>query len=123
MQEKSSNGLRRLLNYQVKKIKDSEKKLEIFISKIIQEYPNSTILLFGSRARGDSKPYSDYDIAVFLDRLEDSLETCEKLRKLRPKGLSVDIIVLDLKDLEEPVTKAMLKNKKILYDKLKLFEK
>lgn len=123
MQEKSSNGLKSLLNYQAKKIKESEKKLEIFISKIIQEHPKSTIILFGSRARDDSKPYSDYDIAVFLDKLEDSLETCEKLRKLRPKGLSVDIIVLNQKDLEEPVTKAMLKNKKILYDKLKLFGK
>lgn len=29
------------------------------------------VLLFGSRARGDQRPDSDYDIAVFLDGIDD----------------------------------------------------
>jgi uncharacterized protein len=31
------------------------------------------LILFGSRARGDEKPYSDYDILVVADRVEPSL--------------------------------------------------
>jgi uncharacterized protein len=31
------------------------------------------LILFGSRARGDQKPYSDYDILVVADRVEPSL--------------------------------------------------
>ena len=30
--------------------------------------PGSTILLFGSRARGDERPDSDWDILVLLDK-------------------------------------------------------
>jgi predicted nucleotidyltransferase len=33
----------------------------------------SRVVLFGSRARGDTRPDSDYDVAVFLQPLGDSL--------------------------------------------------
>jgi predicted nucleotidyltransferase len=40
------------------------------------------VVLFGSRARGDAQPDSDYDVAVFLNGLDGSSDRWEELRKL-----------------------------------------
>jgi predicted nucleotidyltransferase len=40
-------------------------------------------VLFGSRARGDAGPDSDYDIAVFLKVLPDRWAEFDRLAKLR----------------------------------------
>ena len=46
------------------------------------------IVLFGSRARGDSRPDSDYDVAVFLHDMGDLWD------ELRPlSSLATDILV------------------------------
>ncbi|HVC62259.1 MAG TPA: nucleotidyltransferase domain-containing protein [Acetobacteraceae bacterium] len=43
------------------------------------------LVLFGSRARGEARPDSDYDIAVFLKRLPDAWK-----ERFRLAGLRVD---------------------------------
>jgi uncharacterized protein len=40
------------------------------------------IVLFGSRARGDARPDSDYDIAVFLRDMDDRFRELEQLARL-----------------------------------------
>jgi len=45
------------------------------------------IILFGSRARGDAKPDSDYDIAVFLKDPATFSEDCARL-----SAISTDIL-------------------------------
>jgi predicted nucleotidyltransferase len=40
-------------------------------------------VLFGSRARGDARPDSDYDVAVFLKTLPDRWTELDRLAKLR----------------------------------------
>jgi len=37
------------------------------------------VILFGSRARGDAQPESDYDVALFIDGLTDTWEEIDRL--------------------------------------------
>jgi predicted nucleotidyltransferase len=46
------------------------------------------LVLFGSRARGDAREDSDYDIAVFLDDLTDRWREFHRLADLRTEILA-----------------------------------
>ena len=119
MQKGSLNGLRsKLLKYLVKKQRARNNLLYKYIERLKKNKPRSTILLFGSRARGEQLPYSDYDIAVILEQVDDKLKTVEKLRRLKPRGLDLDLIVFSLKELYDPLVKNMLENALILYNGL-----
>lgn len=60
------------------------------IKQIAGSYPIEKIVLFGSRARGDHSPISDYDIAVFGNQLSEvdqaafwaEVEEIETLKKI-----------------------------------------
>ena len=41
------------------------------------------VILFGSRARGEDRAYSDYDVAVFLNALPDRWAELDRLADLR----------------------------------------
>jgi predicted nucleotidyltransferase len=45
------------------------------------------VILFGSRARGDARPDSDYDVAVFLRDMNDRFKEMDRLA-----DLSTDIL-------------------------------
>ncbi len=121
MQKRSLHGLRRRLlkHAMTKKMKEEQLLIE-YIERIKRNYPRSTIILFGSRAKGRQLPYSDYDIAVVLENIDDKLEMTIKLRRLKPHGLDLDLVVLDKRELEDPMIKAMLGEKRILYDGLSI---
>jgi predicted nucleotidyltransferase len=45
------------------------------------------VVLFGSRARGEARPDSDYDVAVFLTELPDRWAELDRLADLRVRFL------------------------------------
>jgi predicted nucleotidyltransferase len=101
-------------------ISKGDELLRGFASRVSSEYPSSTIVLFGSRARGDYMPYSDYDVAVVFRKVTDERELMLRIRGLKPGGLSLDLLVLSVDDLSDPVIREMLKGCVILYDGLDL---
>jgi uncharacterized protein len=56
-----------------------EKIIEKIISIANKNYPDSEIYLYGSRARGDSKELSDWDILILLNQEKLSFDTETKL--------------------------------------------
>ena len=55
------------------------------------------VILFGSRARGDALPGSDYDLAVFLTSLPDRWAELDRLADLRVRFLDETGAFLDAK--------------------------
>jgi len=109
----------------LKRLRERLRKLdrifEEYISLLSRTYPESTILLFGSRARGNNLPYSDYDLMIII-KLRDSrdkLAEAIKAYNLKPTQLPIDLLVVDVEELDDPIVAKMLERGCIvLYDGL-----
>jgi len=55
------------------------------------------VVLFGSRARGDAAADSDYDVAVFLNTMDDRWAELDRLARLRVSLLDETGAFLDAK--------------------------
>lgn len=93
------------------------------IKKIVELYSGEvTLVLFGSRARGDHWPSSDYDIMVFLSEVNDPAREATRILSLkRGTKLSLDVVVKEKGELNDPITRKMLKDRVVLFDGLRLF--
>jgi len=50
-------------------LSESEKKLLRDLKGVIERFvPNATVILYGSAARGEHGPESDYDVLILLDK-------------------------------------------------------
>ncbi len=119
----SSHGLRaRLLRKRAERLRESKSLLEEYVRRIAGMSPNVTVVLYGSRALKSHNPYSDYDLMIIARTVEDPLMDIERYRRLKPRGLSLDLTVIGLEDVDSPLVSKMLEGSIILYDGLSLFK-
>jgi len=107
----------------LKKLRERLTKLDELFHKYVKAlsnlYPYSTIILFGSRARGECLPYSDYDIMIIIKDINDKIERVVNAYKIKPPELAVDLVLISEKELEDPIIEKMLREGcKIIYDGL-----
>ena len=86
-----------------------------------KKYPSiKLVYLFGSRARGDEGPLSDYDFAIYLDEQDEKTRFDVKLSFMMDlSGLlkvnNVDLLVLN--DVDKPELKYdVIKEGELLYE-------
>lgn len=61
----------------------------------------ATVILFGSRARGDADPGSDLDFLVIEEHVEDTVHEAARLRRaLPPLGVPVDVLAVSADEAE-----------------------
>jgi predicted nucleotidyltransferase len=72
-------------------------KLEELVRRLVEAVHPQRIYLFGSRARGDARPDSDYDILLLSDQDEDDLPALRQgaYQSLWGFGMPVDVIVMN----------------------------
>jgi len=99
-----------------------DETLKNIVDRIVQHINPTKIYLFGSRARGDYRPDSDYDLVIAWDGEDSSREIELQIRaKLRDIRCAKDIIVLtsdhikNFKDVPLSLANEIAENGVILY--------
>jgi len=73
------------------------------VGRLVRAMDPVRILLFGSRARGDQRPDSDYDLLVVLDQVEDRRAARLEVRRLIDDlPISKDVLVASISDIDDP---------------------
>ncbi len=86
------------------------------IKGIAMKYKIEKVILFGSRARGDNSPVSDYDIAVYASSISDmdktlfyhDIDEIETLKK-------IDLVFID-DEADEGLVESINKDGVIIYE-------
>jgi len=98
--------------------------LEKAIKTIVRVAQPDKIILFGSHARGDNKPGSDYDLLVLKKGVKKQRLLTQKIYLgFKDVGAPIDIIVADLDKYEDLKTDPYLiyfeadKNGRMVYEK------
>jgi len=84
---------------------DEESLLRQMVNAIVSEVSPETIILFGSRARGDARPDSDVDLLVvetepFSPQRSRRKEAARLYMALRNLGVSKDILLYSREEFE-----------------------
>ena len=91
------------------------------ISNIAHKYNVDSVGMFGSRARGDYRDDSDYDIFIIGNlNLDEELALEAELEKALDK--SVDVVKLS-KDIDRILLKNIVNDAEVIYSKNNAFEK
>ena len=98
--------------------------LEKAIKTIVKVAEPDKIILFGSHAKGDDKPESDYDLLVLKRGVKKQRSLTQKIYlSFKDIGAPIDVIVADLDKYEQLKTDPYLiyseaaKNGRIVYEK------
>ena len=71
--------------------------------RLVRAMDPARIVLYGSRARGDQRPDSDYDLLVILDQVDDRRAARLEVRRLLDDlPLSKDVMVASVSDIDDP---------------------
>lgn len=71
-----------------------ESVISVMVDRIVGRFRPSSVVLFGSRARGDAKEGSDVDLLVVLDHVPDKRRAAIEIRRLLGDlRVSKDIVV------------------------------
>lgn len=96
--------------------------LDEIVRRIREVSDPERVILFGSYARGDTRPYSDIDLLVIKDKVDSShTETARIYRSLAHLAVPVDVVVVDTAyvqrygDLVGTVIRPALREGKVLY--------
>ena len=109
-----------IFEYRRKTVLKYQELFQKFVERIIKEYKGKvSILLFGSRARGDNRMSSDFDVLIILER-GDLMNHYLRILKLKPLELPVDLVIIYPSDLKKPIIRKMIQESKIIYDGLKI---
>jgi uncharacterized protein len=76
------------------------------IARLVDELDPQAIWLFGSRARGDNRPDSDYDLLV-VAKADGAFGSDDYVKALRPTfgtGLDCEVVPCSYADFQEAVT-------------------
>ncbi|MDP2365177.1 MAG: nucleotidyltransferase domain-containing protein [Ignavibacteria bacterium] len=93
-----------------------DKRLDNILNILVDGYQPTRIILFGSRANNRDLNYSDYDIAIDLDKttLRQKRKVLEQIDEI--SGLhKIDLVYLN--EVEEAFRKIILKTGKIIYER------
>jgi len=93
-----------------------DKRLDNILNILVNGHQPTRIILFGSRANNRNKNFSDYDIAIDLERttLRQKRKVLEQIDEII--GLhKIDLVYLN--EVEEAFRKIILKTGKIIYER------
>ena len=91
-----------------------EEDFRMFVEELCRSGLAKEVYLVGSRARGDSMPYSDYDIVLVVGGEIDPLDVAEKVRLARRARVPLDVVVLREDELGDPLYGEILKYRRRL---------
>ena len=82
---------------------DSQRDLREVVSRLVAAYQPERIYLFGSAARGDTGPDSDYDLLVIVpdDASEERRRSRLAYTALHGTGIAADVLVCTHRYFEE----------------------
>lgn len=106
-----------LIRRRREEVSSYDKLFDEFVEALKQRYPHCTIILFGSRAKKKHRASSDFDVIVVMEGVDEA-EMATKMLRFRPRGIPIDLVVINRDSLDKKEIKILLKDSKVIYDGL-----
>jgi len=92
--------------------------VDFLVREAMQQAKIEKVLLFGSRARGDARERSDYDLAVFAPKMSraDWVSWKDFLINTAPTLLALDLVLIE-PDMSATLRDNILKEGRVIYAK------